>query len=204
LRGAASDLYGGGALGGVIAIERRRTNAPFALSLETSLGSQATPEGSVWFGGRRGRWGASVAAEAFRTRGYIPVIETERGRVDTRSASRRVSGEITLEHFFSAAATNTNRLFLRTATYREDRDNGTLFQTNRTGIRSFNLGADGSTQAFDSYALRIYGGTQTYDQTFRQSRSTATRNAHAPPTCAGASGGRKRTRIARRCRAPTH
>jgi outer membrane cobalamin receptor len=143
LRGAASDLYGSGALGGVVSIEKRTTNAPFSFSLETSYGTQNTPDASLWVGGRRGRWGASVAAEGFRTDGYIAVAEGERGAVDTAVASRRTSGEATIERFLDENRAGLNRLFLRAATYGEDRRNGTPLQTNSTGLRQFSFGADG-------------------------------------------------------------
>lgn len=191
LRGAASDLYGSSALGGVVALERRTTKEPFTLSLETSIGTQATPEGSLWLGGRRGQWGVSIAAEAFRTHGYIPVAEAARGAVDARAASRRMSGEVTLERFFNGDGSG-NRLFIRAATYNEKRLNGTFLQTNRTGIRSFSFGADGSGRGFDSYALRLYGGTQTYDQTFSsialdRNSETLTRRQRVPAQVTGAS-----------------
>ncbi len=203
LRGAASDLYGSGALGGVIAIEKRTTNAPFSFALETSYGTQNTPEGSLWLGGRRGAWGASIAAEAFRTNGYILVSEMERGRVDTRAASRRMSGEVTLERFFDANRAGVNRAFLRAATYGEERANGTRLQTNSTGIRNFSFGADGTApRVLDNYALRLYGGTQTYDQSFSsiapdRNSETLARLQRVPAQVAGASAQVSRTFAAR-------
>ena len=174
LRGAASDLYGTGALGGVIAVSRRATPTPFAINLETSIGTLRTPEGSLWIGGRSGRWGASIAAEAFRTDGYIQVAEAERGSIDTPVASRRKSIEATLERFFDPNIVGVSRLYLRANSYGERRANGTPLQTNSTAIRLYSFGIDGGANArttraigvFDAYTLRVYGGTQTYDQSF--------------------------------------
>lgn len=198
LRGAASDLYGSGALGGVVSIEKRTTNTPFDFSLETSYGTQDTPDASVWIGGRGGQWGASVAAEGFRTDGYIAVAEGERGAIDTAVASRRTSGEITIERFFDANRVGLNRLFVRAATYGEDRANGTPLQTNTTGLRSFSFGADGAANFIDNYSLRLYGGTQTYDQSFTaiagdRSSETLTRLQRVPAQTTGASAQASRT-----------
>lgn len=44
--------------------------------------------------------------------------------------------------------------------------NGTRLQINRTGIRQFSAGGDGQLPILGNFSARIYGGTQTYDQTF--------------------------------------
>lgn len=115
LRGAASDLYGTGALGGVININRRTASAP-SLSFETSYGSQSSSEASLFVAGRKGGWGASLAAEGFRTDGYILVDRNERGPVDTPANSRRAGGDLTLERFFDK---RNARVFARASYYGE-------------------------------------------------------------------------------------
>ncbi|HZB44329.1 MAG TPA: TonB-dependent receptor, partial [Pyrinomonadaceae bacterium] len=162
LRGAASDLYGTGALGGVINIERRTARAP-SLSFETSYGSQSGGEASLFVAGRKGRWGASLGAEVFRTDGYILVQRDERGPVDTAANSRRAGGDLTLERFFDK---RNARAFARASYYGESRANGTRLQINRTGIRQFSAGADAQLPLVGDFSARVYGGTQTYDQTF--------------------------------------
>lgn len=196
LRGAASDLYGSGALGGVISVKTREAKESPALRLETSLGSQTTGDASVWLCARRGSWGATLAAEAFRTDGYVLVSEAERGAVDTKAASSRRSGEVTLQRYFKGDAGNNlsreARLFLRAATYGERRNNGTLLQTNDTRISNFTFGADASQRIVGNFSVRVYGGTQTYDQIFtsiaaNRSSETLTRSQRVPAQQFGAS-----------------
>src|SRR5437773_3747994 len=61
--GGASALYGGAALSGAIALVRREP-AGNSLALDSSYGSQGTPEASVSLAGREGAWGARIAAES--------------------------------------------------------------------------------------------------------------------------------------------
>ena len=187
LRGAASDLYGTGALGGVINIDRRTASAR-SLSFETSYGSQSSGEASLFVAGRKGRWGASLAAEGFRTDGYILVDRDDRGPVDTPANSRRAGGDFTLERFFDKA---DGRVFARASYYGESRDNGTRLQINRTGIRQFSAGGDGQLPLVGYFSARIYGGTQTYDQTFSavsadRASETLTRVQRVPAQSFGA------------------
>src|SRR6267142_5459654 len=88
LRGSASQLYGSAALGGVVNIvtKTRRANS---FLLETSYGNESTPSASVFLSGRRGDWGASLAAEIFNTDGYVLVSPLERGPVDSPAGSRQ-------------------------------------------------------------------------------------------------------------------
>lgn len=57
LRGSSSQLYGSGALGGVVNIvtKTRRANS---FLLETSYGNESTPSASIFLSGKRGEWGA--------------------------------------------------------------------------------------------------------------------------------------------------
>lgn len=187
LRGAASDLYGTGALGGVISINRRTASAR-ALSFETSYGSQSSGEASLFVAGRKGRWGASLGAEGFRTDGYILVERHERGPVDTAANSRRGGGDLTLERFFDK---RDARVFARASYYGESRANGTRLQINRTGIRQFSAGGDGQLPLVGNFSARLYGGTQTYDQTFSavsadRASETLTRVQRVPAQSFGA------------------
>ncbi|MGI9168027.1 MAG: TonB-dependent receptor [Pyrinomonadaceae bacterium] len=187
LRGAASDLYGTGALGGVININRRTASEP-SLSFETSYGSQSSGEASLFVAGRKDRWGASLGAEGFRTDGYILVDRGERGPVDTPAPSRRTGSDLTLERFFDKTDA---RVFARASYYGESRGNGTRLQINRTGIRQFSAGGDGPLPLVGNFTARIYGGTQTYDQTFSavfadRASETLTRAQRVPAQSVGA------------------
>jgi outer membrane receptor protein involved in Fe transport len=162
LRGGSSNLYGSAALGGVVHILTRRVGPEPALSLEASYGNLQTPNASLFAGGRRGRWGASVAAETFHTDGYILVKDEERGPIDTRAGSRRASLDFSLERTMERDV----RLFLRASYFGEARTNGTPLQTNRTHIRQLSAGADWPNSQAGSFTLRAYAGTQVFDQSF--------------------------------------
>jgi outer membrane receptor protein involved in Fe transport len=186
LRGGASSLYGSAALGGVVQFVTRRPE-PGVLSLETSYGNQATGHGSVYASSQRGPWGAALAAEAFRTDGYILVGEAERGRVDAPAGTRHASLELTVER----SLRGDGRLFARGSYFGEARRNGTPLQTNNTRIRQVAAGADWQDERAGTFALRAYASAQTYDQSFsaiaadRQSE-TLTRLQRVPAQAAGA------------------
>jgi outer membrane receptor protein involved in Fe transport len=187
LRGGASHLYGSAALGGVVNIFTRQPQAPVFL-LETSLGNQQTADASLFAGGRKGGWGASLAAETFRTDGYIIVEKTERGRIDTKANSRSAVINLTVERHFS----NNGSAFARTSIFGEARSNGTPLQTNRTHIRQFVTGGDFQTNQAGAFSLRAYGGTQLFDQNFSavsadRSLETLTRLQRVPAQSTGIS-----------------
>ncbi|HYY42430.1 MAG TPA: TonB-dependent receptor plug domain-containing protein, partial [Pyrinomonadaceae bacterium] len=161
LRGGASALYGGGALGGVVNVRTRRTEAP-ALALELAYGNEQSPDASLYVGGSRGRWGAQVGAEFFHTDGYVLLDEHTRGRADTPAGARHADVDLTLERKLDDAA----RLFVRAAFFGEARTNGTPLQTNRTHIRQLSAGGDWPTSRIGTLTLRLYGGTQVFDQNF--------------------------------------
>src|SRR5216110_2594061 len=72
LRGGASDLYGNGALAGVIHLVRKRADQP-RLDADASYGSQSTPDGSVAASLRRGSCGLRLQGTSFKTDGYVLV-----------------------------------------------------------------------------------------------------------------------------------
>ena len=187
VRGGASHLYGSGALGGAVHLITRRPEAT-GLSLEASYGNQATPDASLFVDGRRGRWGASLAAEFFRTDGYVLVDERERGPVDTPAGSRRTATQLTLERKIQ----EQGRLFVRGSLFGEARENGTPLQFNRTHIRQLSAGGDWQIGRVGTFSARAYGGTQGFDQSFtavsadRQSE-TLTRLQRVPAQVAGLS-----------------
>lgn len=161
LRGGASNLYGSGALGGVVQIITRRTEQP-ALSLEASYGNERTPDLSIFASHRIKSWSARLAAEEFRTDGYILIDRRERGRVDTAAGSRHATLDLTIERKIE----NEGRLFLRGNIYGESRMNGTPLQTNRTHIRQLIAGSDFQTKRAGAFNVRAYASAQVYDQNF--------------------------------------
>ena len=161
LRGGASHLYGSAALGGVVNLITRQPQAPVFL-LETSYGNQQTADASLFAAGQKGHWGASLAAETFRTDGYIIVEESERGRIDTKANSRNAVINLSVER----ALAKTDKVFARASFFGEARSNGTPLQTNRTHIRQFVTGGDFQSEQAGTFSLRAYGGTQLFDQNF--------------------------------------
>ncbi|HXM35567.1 MAG TPA: TonB-dependent receptor plug domain-containing protein, partial [Pyrinomonadaceae bacterium] len=172
LLGGASHLYGSAALGGVIDISTKRPEAN-AFSLATSYGNEMTPGASIYLSGERHGWAASLAAETFRTAGYVLVPANQRGRVDTRAGLRDASLNLHVEKNFGGAG----RVFGSASFFGESRENGTPLQTNRTHLRQFVLGGDWHTTAAGAVYAHAYGGTQLLDQNF--TAISADRNSEA-------------------------
>jgi outer membrane receptor protein involved in Fe transport len=159
--GGASDLYGSDAMGGVInIITPPASHSEF--SFDTSYGNENTPEASIWSNLPLGKWGVQVAGEGFRTDGYILVPQDIRGPVDTAAGSSHTTGVITLDR----QITDHSRAFLSGTVFGEARKNGTPLQTNQTHLRELMAGWDWQSQRWGEFALRGYGESQLYDQTF--------------------------------------
>ncbi len=159
LRGGASDLYGGGALAGVVYVVRRGTEEPH-LEAELGVGSSTLAEGSFSAGGRRGGWGLRVGAEVISTDGYIAVPAALRGPVDEPLSSLHHSADLLLERH-----QGWGRVFVRANDFRDHRENGTVIQDNQTALRHGIVGVD----------ARLFGGSlvvradrlrEDYDQSF--------------------------------------
>lgn len=161
LLGGASYLYGSTAMGGVVNIATRRPEEN-TLVVTAAYGNEATPNASAYAAMHRGRWAGDIATEVFKTDGYIPVAEAERGSIDTPAASRFSTLNARLERSFG----ENKRLFGRASFFGEARKNGTPLQTNRTHIRQFVLGGDWSSRTIGEMTARGYGGTQVLDQFF--------------------------------------
>jgi outer membrane receptor protein involved in Fe transport len=161
LRGSASHLYGSGALGGVINISTSAATTN-SLSLTASYGNESTPDGSVFLSGKKRDWGASLATELFSTDGYVLVAPAERGPVDTKAGSRHGATTLKVERWFGP----NQHIFGTGSFFRESRKNGTPLQTNRTRIQQISFGGELVSIKDGSFNARLYGGTQTYDQTF--------------------------------------
>jgi outer membrane receptor protein involved in Fe transport len=172
LLGGASHLYGSDALGGVIDISTRRPVAN-TFSLTTSYGNEMTPDASLYLSGEKHGWAASLAAETFRTDGYLLVPANQSGRVDTPAGSRDASINLKLEKDFGDAG----RVFGAASFFGESRENGTPLQTNRTHLRQFVLGGNWHSDEAGSIEANAYGGTQLLDQNFTS--VSADRNSEA-------------------------
>src|SRR5438067_10547915 len=76
VRGGASDLYGSGAMGGVVQYIRRRDDD---VALETSAGNEGTGTASIFASMKRGDWSGSIDADFVTTSGYVLVRPSQRG-----------------------------------------------------------------------------------------------------------------------------
>jgi outer membrane receptor protein involved in Fe transport len=193
LLGAASHLYGNAALGGVVDITTKQARI-HALSFSASYGNEKSPNASLFAGGAKHGWSGSIAAETFRTDGYVLVPNDQRGVVDMAAGMRDSVINLRGEKHLTEAA----RIFGSTSFFGESRANGTPLQTNRTHLRQFVLGGSGQSMTLGSYSLRAQGGTQTYDQNFSsisgdRNSETITRVQRVPAQVFGASAQWSRT-----------
>jgi outer membrane receptor protein involved in Fe transport len=161
LLGGASHLYGNAALGGVVDVQTKNANAN-ELSLAASYGNETTPNASLFASTTKNGWSGSVAAETFRTNGYVLVPENQSGAVDTAAGSRDAVINLKGEKKITDGA----RLVGGASFFGESRENGTPLQTNRTHLRQFFFGGSWQPATFGSFSGKVYGGTQVYDQNF--------------------------------------
>jgi outer membrane receptor protein involved in Fe transport len=153
VRGGASDLYGSGAMGGVVQFIRRSNDD---VAFETSAGNEGTGMASLFAAMKRGDWSGSVDADFLTTSGYILVQPSQRGSVDVEADARHTTVDAAIRYSSS---------FLRLSHYSESRNNGTPLQINDTAISQLAAGTDIRTGS-GSLLLRGYGSGQDYHQTF--------------------------------------
>lgn len=161
VRGGASSLYGSDALGGVVQFLSRVPTRP-SVSLDTSYGTENTPDLSLWTGTEASRWDFEAAADMSRTDGYILVPTSERGAVDTLANSRHA----TVDGEAGYKISDGGRAFVRGSFFDESRHNGTPLTYNSTGTGSGAAGFNTNLGANDSIEARVFGLAQGYDQTF--------------------------------------
>ena len=154
-RGAAGDVFGTDAVGGVVVL---RTVHGAGARLLAEGGSDETARLSG-YGGRA--WGPAgsvfAAAEGFTTDGFVIVAPETRGSIDTPAGSRHGSGHIGIRQG------TLNRMTARAGYFRESRDNGTPFQENATWVTHGSVDFDATRARLQ---LRGYGQVQNYRQTF--------------------------------------
>ena len=154
--GGTSDLYGSGALGGVINI-RTRTTPVTSLDFEASAGNKTTGATSFSAGKSFGRWGLLFSGQALHTDGYVLVPESQRGAVDTPAGTGDLAGSLLVSRTFGAQG----HAFARLSSFGESRLNGTPVQLNDTRISSLDLGAD-----WRDFSVRLYGSSENFNQNF--------------------------------------
>lgn len=182
--GGLSDLYGGGAVGGVVNIETRRPRDAY-LTIEGLGANQFTAGGSGLGSLRLGNWVGTAVADGFRTDGYVPVEPASRGTVDTRANSFHQGGSLSIERLLTHG-----EAWVRGELFGEDRNNGTLVEVNDTTVRALSTGFQWDSAAAGSLTLTAFGGTQNYHQTFasialNRNSETLSRVQHVPANQAG-------------------
>ncbi len=137
VRGATGDLYGAGAMGGVVQL---LTLQPTRTRLRATIdgGSHNTFRGSLFGGAEKNGWNATGAYEGVNTDGVYVIGSEVRGPIDTKADSDYHTG------FFSAGRRQANwHASVRGAAYTEERGNGTPVQVNSTDWRQLSFEAGG-------------------------------------------------------------
>jgi outer membrane receptor protein involved in Fe transport len=168
--GGASDMYGGGALGGVINIETRPVQNSFATA-EMSYGNENTPYLSLAAGTVIDKWGISASLQSLRTTGYILVPANLRGTIDTDAGTADFDGSLQLSRKFG----EENNFFVRFNSLEENRTNGTPVQTNNTRMPSLAAGLDWTQSNLGSFSFRAFASDEVFTQNF--SSIAANRNS---------------------------
>ena len=161
VNGSASDVYGGGALGGVVNLRTHSAEEAYARG-EVSYGSMNTPDFSFAAGTPIGKWSINAAGQAYQTDGYVAVPPDQRGAVDTNVGSEALTG------FLEGSRTigERGRFFIRGSGFGESAQNGTPLQNDDTTIPELDLGADWNSTMAGSFSGRVYGLREIYHQTF--------------------------------------
>jgi len=159
VRGATGDLYGAGALGGVVQVltvqpSRTRARATF------DGGSHDTLRGSLFAATERNGWTATGAYEGVRTDGAFIVGSEVRGPADQKADSDYQTGFVTV-----GKRQDNWHVSLRGAGYTEERGNGTVVQVNDTQWRQYSLEAGGIIGG-GVLQVQTAASNQDYYQTF--------------------------------------
>ncbi len=159
VRGATGDLYGAGALGGVVQL---LTVQPIRSRARATIdgGSHDTVRGSLFAAAEQNGWAASGAFEGVRTDGAFVIGSEVRGAVDTKADSDYQTG------FFTASRrADSWHVTLRGAGYSEERGNGTPVQVNTTDWKQFSAVAGGLVGG-GMFDVQVASSNQDYYQTF--------------------------------------
>ncbi|HEU4836075.1 MAG TPA: TonB-dependent receptor [Pyrinomonadaceae bacterium] len=168
--GGISNLYGSGALGGIVNISGR-TKDVTGFDFEASAGNEGTAVTSFTAGKSFGDWAIAGSGQALHTDGYVLVPENQRGPVDTAAGTGDLSGSVTISNSAHGYS------FLRLSSFGESRRNGTPIQVNDTRITSIDLGFDSSRTKLGPVSMRLYGSSETFNQSF--SAVAADRNSES-------------------------
>jgi outer membrane receptor protein involved in Fe transport len=160
VRGGVSDLYGSSAIGGVVNIIPVHPPANQA-ELSSSFGGEGTYDNSLLAAAHRGPWNLLAAGGLIGTDGYIQEAPSQRGPVDVASNVHSQDALVLAGRDFGDL-----KLFVRGTGFDESRHNGTPYQVNATRLIRYSTGADWQNAHSTALALRLYGSSERYRQTF--------------------------------------
>jgi outer membrane receptor protein involved in Fe transport len=153
-RGAAGDLHGADAVGGVVSL---RSDSGMGVRVLAEAGSHATARGSGYGGRANGGTSVLVAGEGFTTGGFVTTAPESRGSIDARAGSRHGSAHTAL-----GVDAGGSRVTIRGSHFGERRGNGTPVQRNGTRITQ----GSGRVENGRRVSARGYALIQRYEQTF--------------------------------------
>jgi len=159
--GGGSDLYGSSALGGVIDILPAHPAAP-RFDASVLGGSQSTSDLNLRADATHNRWSQLLAADAYRTAGYIPTAPSVAGPVDTPANVHSESARSETDRTFGS----NNRAFLIGNLLNEARGNGTTLTNNGTRLWRYLAADDWSATPSISGRARLFGSDEAYRQSF--------------------------------------
>lgn len=160
VRGGASDLYGSSAIGGVISIIPVRPTATEA-DLRSSYGGEGTFDNSLLAETRHGAWRLLGAGGLIGTDGYIQIAPDQRGPIDRPSNVHSQNALLLAER-----ERGPLRVFMRGSGFNDSRHNGTPYQMNATRLIRYATGGDWQDAEGAAIAMRLFGSTERYRQTF--------------------------------------
>lgn len=159
--GGGSDLYGSSAVGGVIdVLPGHPGDARVDVSASAAGEDTRTAD---WRGDlRQGRWSELVAAQDFRTAGYILTAPESPGVVDVPANVHFENGRVEIDR----AHGDAGRLFVTGNVLNESRNNGTPATVNSTRLWRYVVGDDWTAGARVTGRARLFGSDEAYSQTF--------------------------------------
>jgi outer membrane receptor protein involved in Fe transport len=159
--GGGSDLYGSSALGGVIDVVPARPTTALA-EINLLGGGQDTT--SLGLRGDLGnaQYRQLLAADSFRTGGYIPTAPSLAGPVDVDANVHDQAARSETDRIFS----DSNRAFLVGNLLNEARGNGTPLQNNATRLWRYIAGDDWTANSATAGRVRLFGSDEGYRQSF--------------------------------------
>jgi outer membrane receptor protein involved in Fe transport len=167
--GGGSDLYGSSALGGVIDVLPARPEAGRVDASVVGGGQDTTSYGARADAGGK-RLDGLLAADVFRTAGYVPTSPSVAGPVDVPANVHYQAGRAEGDWKDTAMG----RTFLVGDVLNEARGNGTPLQTNGTRLWRYIAGDDWTEGTKLSGRARVFGSDEGYRQSFSSINATRT------------------------------